>query len=97
MKTLIKRILIILIISILWCSSVAFAYVYGGSNLGFSGYPAFSSYLSYRPSKYEMEQYIANAKEYVENCNYDIQRIQEAQAAAIDEVNDAIYRYNNAY
>lgn len=92
-----RRTLTVFIILVLWCSSVAFAYVYGGSNLGFSGYPAFSSYLSYRPSKYEIEQYIADAKEYVENCNYDIQRIQEAQAAAIDEATDAIYRYNNGY
>lgn len=97
MRTLLKRILIALVIFSLWCSSIAFAYVYGGSNLGFNGYPAFSSYLSYSPSRYEIEQYISDAKEYVENCSYDIQRIQEAQTAAIDEANNAIHRYNNGY
>lgn len=94
---MLKKILIISIISILWCSSIAFAYVFGGSNLSLSMYPEFNSYLPYNPSKYEVELYVEEAKKYVENCNNDIQRIQEAQAAAIREANDAIYRYNNGF
>lgn len=92
-----KRIFVIFIIVSLWCSSVAFAFVIGGSNLGIMGYPEFNSYLSYDPTRYEIEQYIDDAKEYVENCNYDIQRIQEAKSDAITQANRAVDRYNHGY
>lgn len=58
---MLKRILAISIISILWCSSIAFAYVFGGSNLSLSMYPEFNSYLPYNPSKYEIELYVEEA------------------------------------
>lgn len=94
---MLKRVLVIFLAMIIWGSSIAFAYVIGGSNLGVLGYPEFNSYISYNPSHSEIEQYIWDAKVYVENCNYDIQRIQEAKSNTIDKVNDAVYQYNNNY
>ena len=92
-----KKIMIIFLILTCWFTSVAFAFVMGGSNLGMFGYPKFDGYLSYKPSRYEVETYIQKAKEYTENCNYDINRIQEAKQAAITEANAKISQYNKGY
>lgn len=89
-----KKIAISAAILALCSTSAALGYVYGGSNLGYSGYPAFDEYLSYNPSKYEVEQYVDEAREYVENCDYDIQRILEAKADAINQANEAVANYN---
>ena len=92
-----KKFLLFFIIFTFWLTSVAFAYVYGGSNLGFSGYPAFNAYLSYNPSRSEVEIYVEEAKKYVENGNYDIQRIREAQNDAIRKSNEAVNDYNRKH
>ena len=92
-----KKIMIIFLIVTCWFTSVAFAFVIGGSNLGILGYPKFDGSLSYNPSRYEVETYIQKAKEYTENCNYDITRIQEAKQEAITEANAKISQYNNGY
>lgn len=92
-----KKILITTIFIIFWMTSVAFAYVFGGSNLGIMGYPEFDGFLPYDPSRADMELYIQQAHEYLDNCDNDIKRIIEAKQNAVNIVNDAIYRYNNGY
>lgn len=94
---MIKKVIIITTLITFWTISIAFAYVVGGSNLGYVGYPEFDAYLPYNPSRYDIEIYINDAQEYIDNCNNDIQRILEAQQNAINTANDAIYRYNNGY
>ncbi len=85
-----------LIIALLVMSSSAFAMVFGGSNLGIMGYPKHSCSKPYKPfeftSQFEVDNYnrqlamyIGCIKEYVENANNDIERIQEAAKSAIDE------------
>lgn len=81
--------------AILVCGTAS-AYVMGGTNLGFSGYPTHDCRKPYEPygrSEYEIDQYrddvnryIRCVREYVENANSDIERIQEAQQDAINEV-----------
>lgn len=44
-----------------------------------------------------LQGYVEEAKEYVENCNNDIQRIHEAKLEAISQANDAVNRYNRGY
>lgn len=70
------------------------ALVIGGSNLGLLGYPEPECSKPYKPyefnDKYEyeiykskMENYISCIKEYAENANHDIQRINDAVEEAI--------------
>jgi hypothetical protein len=92
-----KKILLLILVFVLCVSSVAFGYVMGGSNLDFMGYPKFKAYLSYAPSRDEVEMYVQEAKKYVENCNNDIQSVREAQRDAIRKANDAIDSYNMRY
>lgn len=91
-----KKIAISAAILALCSTSAAIGYVYGGSNLGYSGYPAFDEYLPYNPSQYEVQQYVDSAQEYVENCDYDIQRILEAKNDAIYQANEAVANYNQS-
>ncbi|HAT2607140.1 TPA: hypothetical protein I8235_000049 [Kluyvera intermedia] len=80
------------------------AIVLGGTNLGYMGYPEFSEVAPSRPysdDQYSMEEYrrqvanyTAKAKEYLENSNADIKRIQEAQEDAINKANAAVRQYN---
>lgn len=92
-----KKILLCVILLLFWATSVTFAYVYGGTNLGYSGYPEFNAYLSYNPSRSEVEMYLEEAKKYVKNGDYDIQRIKEAQNNAINKANDAVSTYNRQH
>lgn len=84
---------------------VSHAAVYGGSNLGFGGYPEFDeqepsppftddqyAWESYRQ---EVDRYTEQAKEYLENSSNDIKRIQEAQEDAIEKANQAVREYNS--
>lgn len=92
-----KKIIFVLLITLLCSTSVAFGYVIGGSNLSLGMYPAFNAYLSYNPSRSEVERYIQESKRYVENCNNDIDRIQEAKNDAIRKVNYEVDKYNRGY
>lgn len=92
-----KKILVVLLLACFWATSVAFAYVYGGTNLGYMGYPKFDAFLPYNPSQLDMQLYISEAQEYLDNCDNDIKRIIEAKQEAVDTVNNAIYDYNNGY
>ena len=89
-----KKILLIIFVTLMWVSSVAFAFVVGGSNLSPLGYPQFDEYISYNPTREEVSRYVEAAKEYVENCNYDVQRVYEARNEAVDKANTAINNYN---
>ena len=91
-----KKGLVVFILSLFWCTSVAFAYVIGGSNLGFGGYPEFKDFISFNPSRLDVEIYVNNAKEYVENCNNDVKRVYEARNTAIEKANQAIEDYNRS-
>ncbi|MDK9420015.1 MULTISPECIES: hypothetical protein [Pectobacterium] len=94
-------------ITLISISSIAFtsnAYVYGGSNLNFSGYPDFSELTPSAPYgndqymwnnyKFEVENYVRKAKEYVENGDNDIKRIKEAQQKTINDANQVVEEYN---
>lgn len=90
--------------SIALLSTVGHAAVFGGSNLSFSGYPEFNEYppsppygndkYAWENYKREIENYANKAKEYVENANNDISRIQEAKQEAIQKANNAVDEYN---
>lgn len=82
----------------------ASAIVMGGSNLGFSGYPEFSEIAPtppYSDDQYawdsyrrEVAEYAEKAKQYLEDSNSDMKRIQEAQQDAIQKANDAVEEFN---
>lgn len=94
---MIKKILIPAAVIAACTASPALAYVFGGSNLGAFGYPQYSGYLSYDPDYNEMRRYLDDVQEYVENCNNDIQRIQEARDDAISEANRKVNEYNMSH
>lgn len=85
-------------------SSGCVAYVLGGSNLGYGGYPSFDGYKPSAPftkepyavDRYrsEVESYQYAAEEYIENAENDIQMIQEAISDAIYDVNRVVDEYN---
>lgn len=73
------------------------AYVSGGTNFGFSGYPKPSCFKPFRPTdiggELAMRIYITNMElyrqcvtDYIENANNDIKRIREAQDDLIEQV-----------
>lgn len=77
---------------------------HGGSNLGFGGYPAFSEMEPsppYTDDQYAWENYrrqvadyTEKAKQYLEDSNSDMKRIQESQQEAIDKANRVVEEYN---
>jgi len=79
--------------ALLLASASAGATVFGGSNLGYSGYPEPDCRKPYEPYSTsrmdreiyqdEVNRYIRCVKEYLENANNDIERIREAQEEAI--------------
>lgn len=80
-------------------------YVFGGSNLGIMGYAKFSGHKPSRPFsrddysrrsyQNDVEQYISDAKEYVENARNDKIRIDNATEEAIDSANNVVDEYNS--
>ncbi|HDL6893856.1 TPA: hypothetical protein PXM15_000946 [Yersinia enterocolitica] len=93
-----------IVFSIFLLPMLSFAAVFGGSNLGFQGYPEFSDSPplppfnadEYSMNSYRMEvdRYVSKAKEYVENSNNDIKRINEANEEAIQKANNTVAEYN---
>ena len=80
-------------------ASLAFSYVYGGSNLGYGGYPSHYCTKPYKPysfeTQYEVDSYnmevqiyIDCINEYVGNARNDIDRITEQANQAINEANN---------
>ena len=80
-------------------------YIFGGSNLGYSGYPEFSKSTPYQPfdrEKYgastyqnDVESYVRSVKEYVQNAENDKARINNAIEEAIQKANNVVDDYNN--
>ncbi|HHP1668436.1 TPA: hypothetical protein ACR6OL_002745 [Klebsiella pneumoniae] len=81
------------------------AVVFGGSNLGFTGYPDFreseplppydNSDLSKNSYRIQVESYVRSAQEYLDNANNDIKRIQESKNETAEKANRVIEAYNN--
>ncbi|AIN20069.1 hypothetical protein CH54_1396 [Yersinia rochesterensis] len=94
----------VLLLSIFMLPMSSFATVFGGSNLDFQGYPEFTDFPpsppfnadEYSMNSYRMEvdSYVRKAKEYVENANNDIKRINEASEEAIQKANNVVSEYN---
>lgn len=80
------------------------ATVFGGSNLGYAGYPGFTDIapippyiddqLSWDRYRRDVADYTDRAKQYLDDANNDIKRIQEAQQDAIQRANDVVEEYN---
>lgn len=93
------------LLAVLLMPTASLATVFGGSNLGFSGYPEFSEVeptppysndqYAWESYKQEVDAYTAKAKQYLEDANSDIQRIQEAQQEAINKANSVVQEYNS--
>lgn len=91
-----KKILILSAIIAMCVTSYALGYAYGGSNMNYY-YPSFSSYISYNPTYEEIGRYVDEGKEYVDNCNADIQRIIDERENAIEEINRQISNFNMSH
>lgn len=89
---------------ILQASPGVHASVYGGSNLGYSGYPEFNGFppsAPYGNDKYawdnykqEVEDYVRKAKQYIADADSDIERINEEKQNAIRKANNVVEEYN---
>ena len=98
MKKIILASAMVLVIA---TASASMGYLYGNMIT----YPSFSAMGPSRPfsddeyelSAYrdEVEYYVAQGKEYIENCENDIQTIQEERNAAVDKINRVINEYND--
>lgn len=79
-------------------------YIFGGSNLGFGGYPDFSELgpskpwnndeYSARRYQREVKEYVEKAKEYVENAENDKKRINNSIEDAIQKADEVVEDYN---
>lgn len=100
---------VLVILLLVTASGVIFGYVIGGSNLSLSRYPSFSAfkpsapYYSYNTTiskwkydsyKADVERYIDEAKRYIENADYDIDRISEAKKEVVRQANSVVDEYN---
>lgn len=82
----------------------ALANVYGGSNLGYSGYPEFDEVepsppmspdeFSMQNYRSEVESYVQRAQEYAENASKDIERVNEGSQEALRKANEAVEEFN---
>lgn len=96
-----KRITLLIILSL---PLTALSAVFGGSNLGFGGYPEFNEIAPtppYSDDQYAWDRYrrdvaayTERAKQYLEDANSDMKRIKEAQQDAIQKANDVVAQYN---
>ncbi len=85
---------ILLISTVILISNSAYAIVFGGSNLGFLGYPEMTCRKPTKPiyrdefsvNTYnsDAERYIKCVNEYLENSRNDINRIKEKMQESID-------------
>lgn len=98
------KITLCLIAIIISSTSIAFGYVIGSSNFGIMGYPEFRAYKphppyskdSYAVQNYrrEVNNYVDEAKKYLESANNDIDRIYDAKENAIKESNNVVDEFN---
>lgn len=102
-----KKYLIVISCIMILSTTLCFALVFGGSNLGILGYPSFDKIKPVKPLYYEkfqhenyineIKEYEQDLKEYLENAKNDIQRIQESMQTAIEEYNKIIAEANRDY
>lgn len=88
---------VLLLSSFIFLISPVSAYVSGGSNLGFMGYPECSCrkpMKTFISSKWELDdykfqhaRYIDCVNEYIDNANKDIRRIKEKAEQSLEEAN----------
>lgn len=72
----------------------AFAFVYGGSNLGYLGYPEPRCYIPYNGDNWQKQEYVRCINDYVENAQNDIKRIREKAEDAVEKAKqNLIYTY----
>lgn len=102
-----KRRKTMLLLIVVLVGGIVFAYVVGGSNFTLAEYSRFTKMKPYKPysssvSQYEYDRYrnevqayLDDAKEYVKNADYDIQRIEEAQKKVTDLANSAVEEFNS--
>lgn len=84
-----------LVLSLFLLCPISCAIVFGGSNLGFSGYPSHTCYKPTRPwsndeyswqrYKSDYTSYIDCMRDYLDNASNDIQRIKEKMQEAVSE------------
>lgn len=86
-----KRIFITLVVILLLSSGIALAGVTMGTNFGLFGYPKPSCVLLSGANSSARVQYIKCVDNYVRNANYDVLRIQQAQADAIISAKKKLY------
>lgn len=77
----------------IFLNNPTFAYVYGGTNFSYSGYPESNCYLYSNSDEWQRESYIRCINEYVENASNDIKRIKEKAKETIDEAERKL-KYN---
>lgn len=102
-----KTVVLTLLLVIATCStSVGY---YFGSNGNMSSYPTFYESKPSRPFcfnttpdkyaedryKQDAEEYIKKSKQYINNCNNDIETIQRAKSNVVSDVNQFISEYNS--
>lgn len=89
-----NKVFLLLVCLVVITDVSAHAYVYGGTNFSFSGYPQHSCYLYDNSDKWYREDYIRCINEYIENASNDIKRIKEqAQETADEAKRKLIYGY----
>lgn len=101
----VKKTFACLLVFLLFAGSAGAGYIFGGTNLSFTGYPEFDKRSPDKPFgreqwaasmyKDEVERYVKQAKEYVENAENDKQRIDEAISETIRKANKAVDEYNS--
>lgn len=99
-----KKIFILLGLVTACLGCMGFGYVMGGTNFGVMGYPKFDKYAPSKPFsrdqfsadsyKRQMQEFMDEAKTYMENARNDKKRIDNAIADAIDKNNEAVEDYN---
>lgn len=77
-----RKIFILVFLLILTTSSIAFGFVIGITRIGRLWDTLNSIKIIYNPSKTDIEEYIRQAKEYIEGCDNDVDRIHEARQSA---------------
>lgn len=100
----VRLILIFSVVLLLCFSSASIGYVYGSSNLGVAGYPEFRSMRPIRPvtnskvfiNKYkeDVDQYLRDARKYIESAQNDRTLIKEAVEQCTRDATSVIDEYN---
>ncbi len=102
-----NKVVLVAVLALSSTMSMALGYVIGDSNLGFMGYPSFSSKQTKPRKPYskdewaldsyrrEVERYVEASKEYVNACNGDMESIRDEKSKAIRESNAVIDEYNS--